>query len=161
VNSVAVFAGRSARSAALRHAKFRDAARGVKANPGLTKRYDAVAKLAGGHLIFARRGDAQSVAGAPLARITLTPSDGSAYPAAIASRESPGTMTAYVEMSKTLSGAQSQLERASRRKNPNGFLRQGVRRSSHLGRAAQTSARGMQALMHASWPPRANRLITG
>ena len=61
----------------------------------LAERYDAVAKPAGGHLLFLRRGDAQSVTGAALARVTLTPSDGGDYTVNITSRDSPGTVIAY------------------------------------------------------------------
>ncbi len=45
----------------------------------LAKRYDAVAKPAGGTLVFTRRGIAKSASGQDLARITLTPKDGGDY----------------------------------------------------------------------------------
>jgi phage protein D len=61
----------------------------------IAKRYDAIAKPAGGFLLFIRRGDAQSASGAVLPRITLTPEDGGNYRVTIASRDSPGTVVAF------------------------------------------------------------------
>jgi len=61
----------------------------------LAKRYDAVAKPAGGALVFAKRGDAVSAGGMQLPHVTLTPLDGNDYRVTIASRDSPGTCVAY------------------------------------------------------------------
>lgn len=61
----------------------------------LAKRYDAIAKPAGGSLLFVKRGDAKTASGADLPRVTLTPKDGSAYRVTIASRDSAGTVVAY------------------------------------------------------------------
>lgn len=61
----------------------------------LAKRYDAIAKPAGGRLLFTPRGDAAAAGGGPMPRITLTPSDGSDYRVTIASRDSAGTCVAY------------------------------------------------------------------
>ena len=61
----------------------------------IAKRYDAIAKPAGGALIFAKRGDSKSASGADLPRVTLTPKDGSNYRVTIASRESSGSVVAY------------------------------------------------------------------
>lgn len=61
----------------------------------LAKRYDAFAKFAGGTLAFVKLGDAKSASGANLARVTLTPKDGSGYRVTIASRDSAGTVVAY------------------------------------------------------------------
>ena len=60
----------------------------------LARRYDAIAKPSGARLCFLRRGDAQSVTGAALPRITLHPSDGNDYSVTIARRESSGTVIA-------------------------------------------------------------------
>lgn len=61
----------------------------------LARRYDAIAKPAGGALVFAKRGDGAAASGAELARVTLTPRDGNDYRVTIASRESAGTAIAY------------------------------------------------------------------
>lgn len=61
----------------------------------IAKRYDAIAKPAGGALVFAKRGDAKSASGADLPRVTLTPKDGGAYRVTIASREGSGSVVAY------------------------------------------------------------------
>lgn len=61
----------------------------------LAKRYDAMAKPAGGFLVFAKRGDAKSASGKPLPGVTLTPKDGSGYRVVITSRDSAGTVVAY------------------------------------------------------------------
>lgn len=61
----------------------------------IAKRYDAIAKPAGGCLVFAKRGDAKSASGADLARVEFVPADGSEYRVTIASRDSAGTAIAY------------------------------------------------------------------
>jgi phage protein D len=61
----------------------------------LAKRYDAIAKPAGGALVFAKRGEGKSASGAELPRVTFSPSDGSDYRVTIASRDSAGTAVAY------------------------------------------------------------------
>ncbi len=61
----------------------------------LARRYDAIAKPAGGSLVFAKRGDGKSTSGAELPCVTLTPRDGSDYRVTIASRDSAGTAIAY------------------------------------------------------------------
>lgn len=61
----------------------------------LAKRYDAIAKPAGGSLVFAKRGASSTVKGEEMPRVTLTPADGNDYRVTIASRDSPGTCVAY------------------------------------------------------------------
>lgn len=61
----------------------------------LAKRYDAIAKPAGGRLIFAKRGESKSVKGVALPRIVLTPNDVSSWEMQQTTRESPGTVVAY------------------------------------------------------------------
>jgi len=61
----------------------------------LARRYDAIAKPAGGFLLFVRRGDAQSATGAALPRITLQPADGNRHRVTIVTRDSPGTVVAF------------------------------------------------------------------
>lgn len=61
----------------------------------IAKRHDAIAKPAGGVLLFITRGDARSATGAALPRVTFTPKDGSDYRVLIATRESPGTVIAF------------------------------------------------------------------
>lgn len=61
----------------------------------IAKRYDAIAKSAGGALVFVRRGDALTSKGAPMSRVELTPADGSDYRVTIASRDSAGSVVAY------------------------------------------------------------------
>lgn len=61
----------------------------------MAKRYDAVAKPAGGSLVFVRRGDAKSASGAALPRVKLTPADGSDYRVVIASRGEAASVVAY------------------------------------------------------------------
>ena len=61
----------------------------------IARRYDAIAKPAGGFLLFVRRGEAQSATGAALPRVTLRPEDGGSYRVTIASRDSPGTVVAF------------------------------------------------------------------
>ena len=61
----------------------------------LAKRYDAVAKPAGGFLVFVKRGDAKTASGKAFPGVTLTPADGSGYRVVIASRDSAGTVVAF------------------------------------------------------------------
>lgn len=61
----------------------------------LARRYDAIAKPAGGSLVFAPRGTATTASGAAMPRITLTPEDGSDYRVVFPSRESAGSCIAY------------------------------------------------------------------
>lgn len=61
----------------------------------IAKRYDAIAKPAGGALVFVRRGDAKSASGEDLPRVTFTPEDGNDYRVTFASREGAGTAIAY------------------------------------------------------------------
>lgn len=61
----------------------------------IAKRYDAIAKPAGGSLVFAKKGDAKSVSGKDSARVTFTPVDGGNYCVTLASRDSAGTVVAY------------------------------------------------------------------
>jgi uncharacterized protein len=61
----------------------------------LAKRYDAVAKPAGGALVFTARGAASRVSGRDMPRVTLTPADGNVYRVTIASRDSSGACIAY------------------------------------------------------------------
>lgn len=61
----------------------------------LAKRYDAIAKPAGGKLIFAKRGDSKSVSGASLAKVTIRPPDVGRFSVTTTRRDSPGTVVAY------------------------------------------------------------------
>lgn len=61
----------------------------------LARRYDAIAKPAGGRLVFVPRGDASTVSGANMPRVTLTPKDGGRFRVVIASRDSAGTCVAH------------------------------------------------------------------
>lgn len=61
----------------------------------IAKRYDAIAKPAGGKLIFAKRGDSKTVSGADLPRVTIRPPDVSSFTMNTSRRESPGTVVAY------------------------------------------------------------------
>jgi phage protein D len=60
----------------------------------LAKRYDAVAKPAGGRLIFAKRGESKSVTGIELPRIVLTPADVGQWAMSINTKKSAGTSIA-------------------------------------------------------------------
>lgn len=63
----------------------------------LAKRYDAIAKPAGGKLIFAKRGNAKTVSGADLPQISITRKD--VVPGSLkmiqSTKESPGTIVAF------------------------------------------------------------------
>jgi hypothetical protein len=61
----------------------------------LAKRFDAIAKPAGGRLVFAPKGKAETVGGANMPRVTLTPKDGGAYRVAIHTRDTGGTCIAH------------------------------------------------------------------
>ena len=61
----------------------------------LAKRYDAIAKPAGGRLVFAKRGAAESVSGEEMARIELSREDVSSVRVTLARRDAPGTVVAY------------------------------------------------------------------
>lgn len=61
----------------------------------LAKKYDAIAKPAGGKLIFAKRGNAKSVSGTSLPTITLQRGNVSSYRMTIARRDSAGTVVAF------------------------------------------------------------------
>ncbi|WP_296652914.1 contractile injection system protein, VgrG/Pvc8 family [Paraburkholderia sp.] len=61
----------------------------------VAKKYDAIAKPAGGKMIFAARGASQTASGADLPRIPITASDDSTFEMRRATRESAGTVVAY------------------------------------------------------------------
>jgi uncharacterized protein len=69
----------------------------------MAKRYDAVAKPAGGSLVFVRRGDAQSASGKDLPRITFTPADGSDYRVIESTRADAASVVAYYRENRTAS----------------------------------------------------------
>ncbi|HHW4679773.1 MAG TPA: phage late control D family protein [Xylella sp.] len=66
----------------------------------LARRYDAIAKPAGGRLIFAKRGESKSVTGMDMPRITLTPDDITSWRMSLATRESPGTVIAFYRLTR-------------------------------------------------------------
>jgi phage protein D len=61
----------------------------------LAKKYDAIAKPAGGKLIFTKRGDATTVSGTALPRVAVRASNCSAFHWEESTRESAGTVVAY------------------------------------------------------------------
>jgi uncharacterized protein len=61
----------------------------------IAKKYDAIAKPAGGKLIFTKRGDATNVAGTALPKIAVDRADAGAYQWDVSTRESAGTVVAY------------------------------------------------------------------
>lgn len=61
----------------------------------IAARHDAIAKPAGGALVFARRGEGAAPGGGTMPRVTLTPADGRDYRVTIASRDGAGTCVAY------------------------------------------------------------------
>lgn len=61
----------------------------------IARRYDAIAKPAGGKMLFIKRGDSKTVSGTSMEPVTLTPSEGSDYRVTIAAREDAGTTVAY------------------------------------------------------------------
>ncbi|MBE0263412.1 phage late control D family protein, partial [Xylella fastidiosa subsp. fastidiosa] len=66
----------------------------------LAQRYDAIAKPAGGRLIFAKRGEAKSVTGIDMPRITLTPDEIASWQMTYATRDSPGTVIAFYRLAR-------------------------------------------------------------
>lgn len=67
----------------------------------LAKRYDAIAKPAGGKIIFAKRGDATSASGANLPTIAISADMCSAFQMEKSTRESAGTVVAYWHATRT------------------------------------------------------------
>lgn len=61
----------------------------------LAKRYDAIAKPAGGKLLFVKRGDSKTASGADMPGFTVTPDMQSRWRVTLASRDSAGTVVAY------------------------------------------------------------------
>lgn len=61
----------------------------------LGKRYDAVAKPAGGTLLFTEKGDSKTSSGADMPRFIITPADVSKWRVTIAKRDSAGTVVAF------------------------------------------------------------------
>jgi len=61
----------------------------------MAKRYDAVAKPAGGSLVFVRRGDSRTASGKDLPRITFTPEDGNDYRVILSTRSDAASVVAY------------------------------------------------------------------
>lgn len=66
----------------------------------LSKRYDAIAKPAGGKLLFVKRGDSKTAGGETMPAFTLTPGDTSSFRVTLASRDSAGTVVAYYRDNK-------------------------------------------------------------
>ncbi|KAF1017660.1 MAG: hypothetical protein GAK31_00928 [Stenotrophomonas maltophilia] len=60
----------------------------------LAKRYDAIAKPAGGKLLFVKRGESKTASGAAMPEFTLTPQDVSQWRVSLATRDSAGTVVA-------------------------------------------------------------------
>jgi phage protein D len=67
----------------------------------LAKKYDAIAKPAGGKLIFTKRGAATNVSGAALPKIAVTADQCGAYEMDQTTRESAGTVVAYYHAKRT------------------------------------------------------------
>lgn len=61
----------------------------------LAKRYDAIAKPAGGKLLFVKRGDSKTASGADMPAFTLTPDITTDFRVVMATRDSAGTVVAY------------------------------------------------------------------
>lgn len=61
----------------------------------LSRRYDATVKIAGGVLVFARRGEARALSGQQLPTLTVTPADVSGWQMTESNRESAGTVAAF------------------------------------------------------------------
>lgn len=61
----------------------------------LAARYDAVAKPAGGRLVFVPRGEARSASGQGMESVTLTPEDGGDFRVTLSARNDAGTTVAY------------------------------------------------------------------
>jgi phage protein D len=67
----------------------------------LAKKYDAIAKPAGGKLIFTKRGAATNVSGAALPKIAITADQCGAFEMKRSTRESAGTVVAYYHAKRT------------------------------------------------------------
>ncbi|WP_441253575.1 phage late control D family protein [Bradyrhizobium sp. 613_E4_N2_2] len=61
----------------------------------LARKYDAIAKPAGGKLLFVKRGDSKSASGADMPAVTVVPSDLKGFSYSERTRESPGTVVAF------------------------------------------------------------------
>jgi phage protein D len=61
----------------------------------LAKKYDAIAKPAGGKLLFVKRGDSKNASGQDMASVTIAPGDLTSYSYSERTRESPGTVVAF------------------------------------------------------------------
>jgi phage protein D len=61
----------------------------------LAKRYDAIAKPAGGKLLFLKRGDGKNGSGQDMPAFTVTPGDTTKFRVILAKRDSAGTVVAY------------------------------------------------------------------
>lgn len=66
----------------------------------LAKRYDAIAKPAGGKLLFVKRGDSKTAGGEAMPDVTLTPDITTNFRVTLASRDSAGTVVAYYRDNK-------------------------------------------------------------
>jgi phage protein D len=67
----------------------------------IAKKYDAIAKPAGGKLIFTKRGDATTASGAALPKIPVAASDCGAFQWEESTRESAGTVVAYYHSTRS------------------------------------------------------------
>lgn len=61
----------------------------------LAKKYDAIAKPAGGKLLFVKRGDSKTASGQAMPAFTVTPGDATDFRVILAKRNSAGTVIAY------------------------------------------------------------------
>lgn len=61
----------------------------------VARRFDAIAKPAGGKIVMAKRGESKSASGQSLPPIVVHPSENTSYRMTIATRESKGTVIAY------------------------------------------------------------------
>lgn len=66
----------------------------------LAKRYDAIAKPAGGVLMFVKRGDSKSASGEDMPAFTVKPDGTTSYRVTTARRDSAGTVVAYYRDNK-------------------------------------------------------------
>jgi len=66
----------------------------------IAKRFDAVVKTAGGKLVFAKKGEAKTMSGTELPKLTLTPSHVSNWRMTLSKRETAGQVTAYYQALK-------------------------------------------------------------
>lgn len=67
----------------------------------VAKRYDALAKPAGGKLVMAKRGESKSASGESLPAIQVTADMVSRYQMTLAKRDSPGTVIAYYHQNRS------------------------------------------------------------